>query len=77
MVVGVGTGWPPPSAAPRTSVPMPPLNRRIGSAVPWMVRTGTGRTGSHGSGSSSPATGATAATRSAMAQATVEDIIAP
>ena len=42
-----------------------------------MASTGTGRAGSQSSGRMIPATGATAAKRSAMAQATADDIHAP
>jgi hypothetical protein len=54
----------------------PPAYGRIGSAVPWNARIGTGRP-SHGARNSSPATGAIAVMRSGRRHASSDDICAP
>ena len=70
----VGVPLPPPPMALRST---PPLNFRIGSAVPWNVMTGIGRLGWQPACIVMPATGATAAKRSARTQVRNELMMAP
>ena len=67
-----------PGASPENElVSTPPLNSRIGSAVPWKARTGTGRLGAQPSGIWIPFTGAKAANVSARSQASSDVMNAP